>query len=46
MEGFNMKGKALEMFLEFYLDWRDKTIISMDLSMCSELAYEVKTKQQ
>ncbi len=35
VEGFNFKGKVLERFLEFYLGWKEKSIIGVDLSMCS-----------
>lgn len=35
MEGLNLKGRALEKFLEFYLVWKEKTITGLDLSFCS-----------
>ncbi len=46
VEGFNLKGRALARFLEFLLEWKAKGSVGIDLSMCSELAYEVKTKKQ
>lgn len=46
VEALNLKGKALERFLECFIQWKDKQIISIDLSYCSELSVEIRTKEQ
>jgi hypothetical protein len=47
IEGFNFKNKALERFLNFFIKWEhNRNIISLDLSFCSELTHENKSKDQ
>lgn len=47
IEGFNFKNKALERFLSFFIKWEhNRNIILLDLSLCSELTHETKSKDQ